>query len=203
MIALVDYGMGNLRSVEKALTRSGADVRIVSTRADVLAANALVVPGVGAFGDCMKNLARLKLTDAIREFVATGRPFLGICLGFQGLFDSSEEAPGIKGLGIFRGTVPRFPAGALKVPHMGWNQLRIKRPDCPILRGVADDSFVYFVHSYYCRPADPAVVCGTTEYGIEFCSILWSGNVFATQFHPEKSQAVGLKMLENFVELTR
>ena len=194
--------MGNLRSVEKALARGGANVRIVSTRTDVLAADALVVPGVGAFGDCMKNLARLKLTDAICEFVATGRPFLGICLGFQGLFDSSEEAPGVKGLGVFRGSVPRFPAGTLKVPHMGWNQLRIKRPDCPLLQGVADSSFVYFVHSYYCRPTDPAVVCGTTEYGIEFCSMFWSGNVFATQFHPEKSQAVGLKMLENFVGLT-
>ncbi len=203
MIALVDYGMGNLRSVEKALTRGGAGVRIISAGADVLAADALVVPGVGAFGDCMKNLARLKLTDAIREFIATGRPFLGICLGFQGLFDSSEEAPGIKGLGVFRGDVPRFPAGTLKVPHMGWNQLLIKRPDCPLLKGVADGSFVYFVHSYYCRPADPAVVCGTTEYGIEFCSTLWSGNVFATQFHPEKSQAVGLKMLENFVKLAK
>ena len=227
MIALVDYGMGNLRSVEKALVRSGADVCIVSAPADVLAADALVVPGVGAFGDCMKNLARLKLTDTIREFIATGRPFLGICLGFQGLFDSSEEAPGVKGLGIFRGSVPRFrfdavgagftPAGreagapikgaatgvALKVPHMGWNQLRIKRPDCPLLNGVADGSFVYFVHSYYCKPVDPAVVCGTTEYGIEFCSMLWSGKVFATQFHPEKSQAVGLKMLENFVKLEK
>ena len=193
--------MGNLRSVEKALARSGADVRIVSDRADVLAADALVVPGVGAFGDCLTNLARLKLTNAIREFVASGRPFLGICLGFQGLFDSSEEAPGVKGLGIFRGTVPRFPVGTLKVPHMGWNQLRIKRPDCPLLRGVADGSFVYFVHSYYCKPADQAVGCGTTEYGIEFCSMLWSGNVFATQFHPEKSQAIGLKILENFVKL--
>ena len=203
MIALVDYGMGNLRSVEKALTRGGAGVRIISAGADVLAADALVVPGVGAFGDCMKNLARLKLTDAIRGFIATGRPFLGICLGFQGLFDSSEEAPGIKGLGVFRGDVPRFPAGTLKVPHMGWNQLRIKRPDCPLLQGVADGSFVYFVHSYYCKPADPAVVCGTTEYGIEFCSTLWAGNVFATQFHPEKSQAVGLKMLENFVKLVK
>ena len=203
MIALVDYGMGNLRSVEKALARGGVDVRVVSARADVLAADALVVPGVGAFGDCMKNLARLKLTDAIREFIATGRPFLGICLGFQGLFDSSEEAPGIKGLGVFRGDVPRFPAGTLKVPHMGWNQLRIRRPDCPLLQGVADGSFVYFVHSYYCKPADPAVVCGTTEYGIEFCSTLWAGNVFATQFHPEKSQAVGLKMLENFVKLVK
>jgi glutamine amidotransferase len=225
MIALVDYGMGNLRSVEKALARGGADVRIVSDRADVLAANALVVPGVGAFGDCMKNLARLKLTDAIREFIATGRPFLGICLGMQGLFESSEEAPGVKGLAVFPGTVPRFhfngvgagftpaerEAGApvkgaatgvaLKVPHMGWNQLRIKRLGCPLLRGVADGSFVYFVHGYYCKPADPAVVCGTTEYGIEFCSMLWSGNVFATQFHPEKSQAIGLKMLENFVRL--
>ena len=203
MIALVDYGMGNLRSVENALTRVGAGVRIVSDRKSMLAADALVVPGVGAFGDCIKNLEKHELTSAIREFISSKRPFLGICLGFQGLFDGSEEAPGIKGLGIFRGSVPRFPSGILKVPHMGWNQLRIKRPDCPLLKGVADGSFVYFVHSYYCAPADKSLVCATTDYGTEFCSMLWSGNVFATQFHPEKSQTVGLKMLENFVKLAR
>jgi imidazole glycerol-phosphate synthase subunit HisH len=201
MIALVDYEMGNLRSVEKALARAGGDVHIVCTPKDVLAAEALVLPGVGAFGDCMKNLERLGLVGAIREFIASGRPFLGICLGFQALFESSEEAPGVEGFGLFKGTVPRFAANGLKVPHMGWNQLRIRQPGCPLLAGVEEGSYVYFVHSYYCAPADRKLVCGTTEYGKEFCSMLWTGNVFATQFHPEKSQAVGLKMLENFVKL--
>ena len=216
MIALVDYGMGNLRSVEKALARVGANVHIVTDPDRCVGADALVLPGVGAFGDCMANLAKAGLVDAIREFVASGRPFLGICLGFQALFETSEEAPGVKGLAIFPGTVPRFqfngktqagtpvPPGisSLKVPHMGWNQLRIRQQNCPLLEGVAPDSYVYFVHSYYCKPANASVVCGTTEYGIEFCSMLWTGNVYATQFHPEKSQAVGLKMLENFVELS-
>ncbi len=201
MIALVDYGMGNLRSVEKALARVGADVRIVSDRNSVLAADALVLPGVGAFGDCMANLEKIGLVEAIREFIATKRPFLGICLGFQALFESSEEAPGVKGFALFPGTVPRFAANGLKVPHMGWNELRIQQGDCPLLKDVADDSYVYFVHSYYCKPKDTSVVCGTTDYGIEFCSMLWAENVFATQFHPEKSQAVGLKMLRNFVRL--
>jgi glutamine amidotransferase len=195
--------MGNLRSVEKALTRVGADVRIVNDRRAVLAADALVLPGVGAFGDCMKNLQKVGLIAAIREFVATKRPFLGICLGFQALFESSEEAPGVDGLALFPGTVPRFTANGLKVPHMGWNRLQIERRDCPLLKDVTDGSYVYFVHSYYCAPSDKSLACGTTEYGVEFCSMLWSGNVFATQFHPEKSQAVGLKMLENFVNLAQ
>src|SRR5882724_4934283 len=203
MIALVDYGMGNLRSVEKALARVGADVRIVSDAKSVLAADAVVLPGVGAFGDCMANLGKAGLVEAIREFICTKRPFLGICLGFQALFESSEEAPGVKGLAIFPGTVPRFTANGLKVPHMGWNQLQIKQRDCPLLNAVADGSRVYFVHSYYCKPASGSVVCGTTDYGIEFCSMLWKDNVYATQFHPEKSQAVGLKMLENFVRLAK
>jgi glutamine amidotransferase len=213
MMALVDYGMGNLRSVEKALARVGADVRIVSEAKSVLAAEALVLPGVGAFGDCLANLQKAGLIDAIQQFIASKRPFLGICLGFQALFESSEEAPGVKGLAIFPGTVPRFQfngaatkagksAPPLKVPHMGWNQLQIKKADCPLLKGVADGSYVYFVHSYYCQPANAFVVCATTGYGIEFCSMLWVGNVFATQFHPEKSQAVGLTMLENFVAFT-
>ena len=201
MIALVDYGMGNLRSVEKALTRVGADVRIVSDREAVLAADALVLPGVGAFGDCMKNLDKCELTGAVREFIASKRPFLGICLGMQGLFESSEESPGVKGLKVFPGMVPRFARNGLKVPHMGWNELRITKRDCPLLKDVADGSRVYFVHSYYCAPKDQSLTCATTEYGIEFCSMLWADNVFATQFHPEKSQAVGLKMLENFVAL--
>lgn len=201
MIALVDYGMGNLRSVEKALARVGADVHIVSDRKSVLAADALVLPGVGAFGDCLANLGKLGLTEAIPEFIATKRPFLGICLGFQALFEKSEEAPGVNGMALFPGTVPRFPVNSLKVPHMGWNQLHIKQRDCPLLQGVVDGSRVYFVHSYYCKPASASVVCGTTDYGIEFCSMLWADNVYATQFHPEKSQAVGLKMLKNFVKL--
>jgi glutamine amidotransferase len=195
--------MGNLRSVEKALTRVGADVRIVSDRRTVLTADALVLPGVGAFGDCMKNLEKVGLIAAIREFVETKRPFLGICLGFQALFESSEEAPGVDGLALFPGTVPRFTANGLKVPHMGWNRLQIQRRDCPLLKDVTDGSYVYFVHSYYCAPSDKSLACGTTEYGVEFCSMLWSGNVFATQFHPEKSQAVGLRMLENFVNLAQ
>jgi glutamine amidotransferase len=226
MIALVDYGMGNLRSVEKALERVGGDVRIVSNPNDVLAARAMVLPGVGAFGDCLINLEKAGLVQATRDFIASNRPFLGICLGFQALFESSEEAPGRQGLAVIAGTVPRFhpdgratqaetsgqgpvpapgpsAAGPLKVPHMGWNQLRIRKPGCPLLNGVADGSYVYFVHSYYCQPKNPSVVCATTEYGVEFCSMLWADNVFATQFHPEKSQAVGLKMLENFVGLTR
>jgi imidazole glycerol-phosphate synthase subunit HisH len=203
MIALVDYGMGNLRSVEKALVRAGGNVRVVSGPEGVAAADALVVPGVGAFGDCLKNLAALHLVDAIRQFVAGPRPFLGICLGFQALFESSEEAPGVTGLGVLAGTVPRVRADGRKVPHMGWNTLRIRQPSCPLLQGVQDGSFVYFVHSYYCQPREAGLVCTSTEYGVEFCSMLWSGNVFATQFHPEKSQAVGLTILENFVGLAK
>jgi glutamine amidotransferase len=195
--------MGNLRSVEKALTRVGADVRIVSDGRSVPAAEALVLPGVGAFGDCIRNLEKVGLVEAIRSFILSKRLFLGICLGFQALFESSEEAPGVEGLGIFPGTVPRFAANGLKVPHMGWNQLLIEKPGCPLLKDVADGSYVYFVHSYYCAPNDSSLACGSTEYGVRFCSMLWSDNVFATQFHPEKSQAVGLKMLENFVGLVK
>jgi glutamine amidotransferase len=201
MIALVDYGMGNLRSVEKALARVGADVRIVTGPDEVPAADKLVVPGVGAFGDCMRNLECAGLVEPIRQFARSGKAFLGICLGFQALFESSAEAPGVNGLAVFEGSVPRFGQNGLKVPHMGWNQLKIRQPGCPLLSGVADGSYVYFVHSYYCAPKSPTLMCGTTDYGIEFCSMLWAGNVFATQFHPEKSQAVGLKMLENFVRL--
>jgi glutamine amidotransferase len=224
VIALIDYGMGNLRSVEKALVRVGGDVRIVSNRKSVLAADAVVLPGVGAFGDCMKNLQKFEMVDAIRDFIKTSKPFLGICLGLQSLFDSSEEAVGVKGLRIFRGTVPRFHFNGkseipnlksegnpkskiqnpkLKVPHMGWNQISVKKSDCPLLRAVADGSYVYFVHSYYPVPSDSSVTCATTTYGVEFCSMVWRDNIFATQFHPEKSQAVGLKMLENFVSLTK
>jgi glutamine amidotransferase len=201
MIALIDYGSGNLRSAEKALTRAGGNVRIVTAAADVRAASAVVLPGVGAFGDCVKNLAAAGLVTAIREFISTGKPFLGICVGLQMLLESGAENPGVAGLGILQGTVPRFPAGELKVPHMGWNRLRIRQPQCPLLAGIAAGSHVYFVHSYYGAPADPGVVAATSEYGLEFPAVLWRDNLFATQFHPEKSQAVGLRMLENFVRL--
>lgn len=201
MIALIDYGSGNLRSVEKALAKVGGEVRIVSHPDEVGAASAVVLPGVGAFGDCVQNLARLGLLVPIRDFIATGRPFLGICVGLQMLLEASEESPGVAGLGVFRGRVRRFEGAGLKVPHMGWNRLRFRQPDCPLLRGVADGSYVYFVHSYYAQPLDEAVVAATSEYGVEFAAMLWQRNIFATQFHPEKSQAVGLVMLKNFVGL--
>ena len=203
MLALIDYGSGNLRSAEKALARVGAAVHIVTRSADVLAADAVVLPGVGAFGDCVKNLKQLGLDVAIRQFIQTGKPFLGICVGLQMLFESGAESPGVAGLGVLPGTVPRFIGSGLKVPHMGWNRLHIRQSACPLFAGIADGSFVYFVHSYYGAPRQSDVIAATTEYGVEFASVIWSGNVFATQFHPEKSQAVGLKMLENFVKLQK
>ncbi len=202
MLALIDYGSGNLRSAEKALARAGAAVQIVNRPSDVLAADAVVLPGVGAFGDCIKNLTQLGLDSAIRQFIQTGKPFLGICVGLQMLFESGAESPGVPGLGILPGTVPRFARAGLKIPHMGWNRLHIRQGACPLLAGIADGSYVYFVHSYYGAPRQDSVIAATTAYGVEFASVIWSGNVFATQFHPEKSQAVGLKMLENFVKLS-
>jgi len=201
MIALIDYGSGNLRSVEKALAHVGGEVRITSAPAEVRAADAVVLPGVGAFGDCVKNLQNRGLVDAIRYFIGSGRPFLGICVGLQMLFQGGEESPDVAGLGVLAGSVPRFPDDKLKVPHMGWNRLRVRRPDCPLLRGVADGSHVYFVHSYYAAPADTSVVAATAEYGLEFAALIWRENILATQFHPEKSQTVGLQMLANFVRL--
>ena len=201
MIALIDYGSGNLRSAEKALARVGANVRIVTRAEDVRAADAVVLPGVGAFGDCIRNLSKDGLDVAIKEFIVTGRPFLGICVGLQMLFESGQENPGVAGLGILPGTVPRFVANGLKVPHMGWNQITIRQSQCPLLAGVNTGSSVYFVHSYYGSPKDPAAVAATTEYGVEFGAVIWRDNVYATQFHPEKSQAVGLRMLQNFVKL--
>lgn len=204
MIALIDYGAGNLRSVHKALTHVGANVQRVARPEQIAPADALVLPGVGAFDDCLNALHRQGLVQAILEFVRTGRPFLGICIGYQALFDRSEEFNSrASGLGLCRGNVVRFAgAGGLKVPQIGWNQLDIVRPECPLFRGIATGSYVYFVHSYYPRPADPTVVAARTEYGEVFASALWQHNLFATQFHPEKSQNVGLRLLRNFVDLT-
>jgi glutamine amidotransferase len=197
MIAIVDYGRGNLRSVEKGLSHVGADARVVSDEKSLDNAGAIVLPGVGAFRDCMDNLRDAGLIKPVLRNIKKGKPFLGICLGLQLLFAESEEFGHSEGLGIFKGTVPRFPKGELKVPHMGWNSIRIRnRP--PIMEGVEDGSYFYFVHSYYVAPEDPNIVATTTDYGIEFTSMVWKDNVFATQFHPEKSQSVGLKVLKGF-----
>ena len=205
MIALLDYGSGNLRSVWKALVNVGGDVRIVQHPAELADASAVVLPGVGAFDDCLNALQRQELLTAIRDFIATGKPFLGICVGYQALFDKSDEFNSCAaGLGIFSGKVVRFSgAGAVKIPQIGWNQLEIVRPDCPLYRGIASGSYVYFVHSYYPQPADETIVATRTTYGEPFASSVWRDNVFATQFHPEKSQQIGLRLLKNFVELAK
>ncbi len=198
MIAIIDYGMGNLRSVQKALESAGASARIVTSADDVVNASKLVLPGVGAMKPAIDKLEELGLIAPIKSFVASGKPFLGICLGFQLLFDSSTEGGDVKGLGIVPGTVERFPI-TVKAPQMGWNQLEIVKKDCAMFNGIKDGAFVYFCHSYYTAPKDKAAVSTTTEYGLTFASSVCKGNVWGVQFHPEKSQAVGLRMLENFV----
>ena len=203
VIALLDYGSGNLRSVEKALRKVGADL-LVTTRPESLRdARAIVLPGVGAFDDCISAMQRQELLSAVREFIQTGKPFLGICVGYQALFEKSEEFNSCAaGLGIFGGKVVRFTERpGLKIPQIGWNQLEITRPDCPLYNGIPDGSHVYFVHSFYPQPTDPSIVATRTDYGDPFASSVWRDNVFATQFHPEKSQAVGLRLLKNFVAL--
>jgi len=201
MIAVIDYGMGNLRSVAKALERVGADVEVTSDPDRIEDADGVVLPGVGAFGKCMENLRAAGLEGTVRAVAKAGTPFLGVCVGMQILFEESEEFGPVPGLGILPGRVKRFvPRDATqKVPHMGWNTLEV-RHRVPALRGVADGSYVYFVHSYYVETDDPLLVASTTPYGSSFASSVARGNLFATQFHPEKSQAVGLKLLENFVE---
>lgn len=203
MIALLDYGSGNLRSVHKALLKVGATVRIAQSPEEMADANAVVLPGVGAFDDCINALNKQELLEASRTFIQSGRPFLGICVGYQALFQKSEEFNSCAaGLGVFLGNVVRFQtANGLKIPQIGWNQLEITKSDCPLYRGVQDGSYVYFVHSFFPRPADDSIVATRTTYGETFASSVWRGNVFATQFHPEKSQDVGLRLLKNFVDL--
>lgn len=201
MIAIVDYGMGNLRSVEKGFKKVGIDATVTSSPQDVDNARAVVLPGVGAFRDCIRNLTDLSLTDAIAKSIQKGKPYLGICLGLQVLFSESEEFGRCKGLDIFRGKVVRFQIRE-KVPHMGWNNVKIvKKP--PILSAVPDDAYFYFVHSYYVVPDDRDVIAATTDYGVSFTSMIWKDNVFATQFHPEKSQNLGLKVLAGFGEFVK
>jgi glutamine amidotransferase len=200
-IAIIDYGMGNLRSVQKGIERVGFAAEVTRDANRIAAAPGVVLPGVGAFGACMDNLRSYGLADTVRTVVRRGTPFLGICLGMQLLFEESEEFGPVPGLGIFPGRVVRFAdSPGLKVPHMGWNQIR-KHQQPPHLRGVPDGAYVYFVHSYYVVPTDAALTATSTEYGIGFTSAIAHGNVFATQYHPEKSQAVGLKILENFGQL--
>jgi len=204
VIALLDYGSGNLRSVQKALLRVGATVELVQQPGAMLSASAAVLPGVGAFDDCMQALEQQGLLNETRDFIASGRPFLGICVGYQALFERSEEFNSrAAGLGVFQGKVVRFSeTPRLKIPQIGWNQLRILKPDCPLYRGIPNGSYVYFVHSFFPRPADSSIIATETEYGEMFASSVWHGNVYATQFHPEKSQEVGLQLLRNFVELS-
>lgn len=199
MIALIDYGMGNLGSVSNALAFIGADYQITSEPAVIDAADGAILPGVGAFGDCMTNLQQYGLVEAIRRFVADDRPFLGICLGLQLLFTESEEMGRHAGLDLVPGRVIRFRHN-LKIPQIGWNQIKL-RQDCPQLAGVPDGAYVYFVHSYHVVPEDEAVVATTTDYGYEFVSAIRRGNLFATQFHPEKSADVGLRILRNFADM--
>ena len=205
MIALLDYGSGNLRSVHKALLKVGADVRIATSPQEMSGASAIVLPGVGAFDDCINAMCKQELLEASRDFIQTGKPFLGICVGYQALFEKSEEFNSCAaGLGIFKGSVIRFAGrNGLKVPQIGWNQIEVTQPDCPLYRGIASGSYVYFVHSFFPRPEDDSIVATRTEYGETFASSVWRDNVFATQFHPEKSQKVGLKLLKNFVELAK
>lgn len=195
MIALIDYGMGNLGSVEKALIKVGCEVQVTSDAGVIREAAGVVLPGVGAFDDCMVNLEQAGVIPAIEAAVAADKPFLGICLGLQVLFDSSEEGK-LPGLGILPGRVVRF-RHELKIPQIGWNQIRI-RQDCPQLQGIAEGSWVYFVHSLYPEPADEALAATVTDYGYEFVSAVRRGNLFASQWHPEKSAAVGLQVLSNF-----
>ena len=197
-ITVVDYESGNLRSVIQALRSAQIDPIVSGNPDQILSADALILPGVGSGNAAMKALEQKQLTDAIREFIGSGRPFMGICLGLQLLMDMTDEGGGVECLSVIGGTVERLPS-EYKVPHMGWNQ-EVMNKEHNIMRGINPSAYFYFAHSYYAVPADPNVVLGTTSYGIDFCSILVRDNVFATQFHPEKSGSVGLQIYKNFIQ---
>ena len=205
MITIIDYGMGNLRSVQKACEHLGYDAIISSDPIDISKAEILILPGVGEFGSAMGELSDKKLIDPIKEYVASGRKFIGICLGMQLVFDSSQESPETKGFGFLKGTCKKFiPGKKMPVPHMGWNTIKYKDSDdriCSLFNGIPQNSYFYFVHSFYVEPEDSAVIAGKTEYGIEYASIILKDNIIAAQFHPEKSQAKGLDLLKNIIEL--
>jgi glutamine amidotransferase len=201
MIAIMDYGMGNLRSVQKAFQKVGAEAVVTDEREIIESARAVVLPGVGAFGDAMTNLRSQGLVETIGRVAERGTPLLGICLGLQLFFEESDEMGLHQGLGLFPGRVRRFDVG-LKVPHIGWNQVHIRRQS-PLLDGLADGSYAYFVHSYYVEPAEDGSVLATTDYGLDFASVVGRNNVYGIQFHPEKSQDVGMRILGNFVTMMR
>ena len=201
MIAIIDYDAGNLRSVEKALLSLGEEVLVTRDRTELLAADKVILPGVGNFGDAMEKLKAYDLVRVIHELAERGKPFLGICLGLQLLFERSDEAPGVEGLGILKGEILRIPdKEGLKVPHIGWNSLHLQN-EGRLFRDLPEGSYVYLVHSYYLKAENPQIVKATTEYGVTIDASVEQGNVFACQFHPEKSSRVGLRILENFAKL--
>lgn len=201
MVAIIDYDAGNIRSVEKAVRYLGKEAVVTSDPEKILAADRVILPGVGAFGDAMKRLHAMGLVEVIRQVADRGTPFLGICLGLQLLFEKSEESPGVPGLGLLQGEILRLPElPGLKVPHIGWNSLKYPNPG-RLFRGIPEDSYVYFVHSYYLKAQDEGIVTATTEYGTLVHASVESGNLFACQFHPEKSSETGLTILENFLSI--
>lgn len=201
MIVIIDYDAGNIKSVEKALQKLGTEVQITKDAETILCAEKVILPGVGAFGDAMNNLKKYGLDEVIRKVVEKGTPFLGICLGLQLLFERSDETPGVEGLGILKGEILRIPeCGELKIPHMGWNSLHLQN-DGRLFKGLQENAYVYFVHSYYLKAEEEEIVKATTEYSVNIHASVEKENVFACQFHPEKSSDVGLTILKNFVEL--
>jgi glutamine amidotransferase len=203
MIGIVDYDIGNLRSVQKALQHVGGDAAFVRTPGEIEQADGLVLPGVGAFGDCVRALVNSGMRDAVAAWARSGRPFFGICVGYQMLFESSEEAPGQPGLGLFQGEVKKFmQQPGLKIPQIGWNTVEVRQPEATLLAGISSGDFVYYVHSFYVQPRDRALIALESTYGDTFAAAIARGNVIATQFHPEKSQRAGLQLLRNFVELS-
>ena len=204
MIAIIDYGAGNIQSVYKALKFIGADCKVTSDKDEILNADGAILPGVGSFGDAMDTMTKRGIKDTIIEYTKSGKPFLGICLGLQLLFPESEETPGVKGLDIFKGTITKIANQnrTLKIPHMGWNNISIKQKN-GIFKDIEGEPYVYFVHSFYLKAQDKDIVAATTQYGVEIDAAVQKGNIIATQFHPEKSGEVGLKMLKNFVEMVK
>lgn len=202
MIAIIDYGMGNIHSVYKALEFMGAKTIVTNKPSDIERCDKVLLPGVGAFDDAISELKKQDLIVALKVHINKKKIFLGICLGMQLLFEESQEAKESKGLGILKGRVRRFEnKPGLKIPHIGWNQLGINIKVCPLLRDISSNSYVYFCHSYYPQPEDPRTIAALTDYGLDFASMVWQDNIYGVQFHPEKSQAVGLRMLKNFIEM--
>lgn len=201
MIAIIDYGAGNIQSVSKALAHIGCEAFITRDKDKILKADGAVLPGVGSFGDTMDTMNEYGIKDTVIEYINSGKPFLGICLGLQLLFPKSEESPDAKGLGIFDGSITKIPSGeGLKIPHIGWNSLNIKKSD-GLFKGIGKNPYVYFVHSYFLNASDKSIVSAQTEYGVTIDAAVEKGNVFATQFHPEKSGETGLKILRNFADI--